>query len=161
ELVAGGEHHALGRPRGDALAVGRERHAPDRASVPLEGERLLSGVRVPDLHRLVPAARGDALAVSGERHALDRTRVTLDGELNLSGPHVPHLHLAPDLAQVKLPTHRGDAFPVRGDRQARLGANLFYYHALPVRGDRQARIDAGVSLERDVPALELACPIIP
>ena len=38
---------------GEPLAVGAERHARDRAGVPLEGEDFLAGRGVPHLHRLV------------------------------------------------------------------------------------------------------------
>ena len=42
---------------GEPRAVGAERHARDTAGVPLEGERLLAGRRVPHLHRPVTAGR--------------------------------------------------------------------------------------------------------
>ena len=49
-------HRLVRAARGDAFAVGAERHAVDAAGVPLEGEDFLAGRGVPHLHRLVPAA---------------------------------------------------------------------------------------------------------
>ena len=62
------------------------------AGVPLEGEGLLAGRRVPDLHRLVAAGGGEALAVGAERHAVDRAGVPLERERLLAGRRVPDLH---------------------------------------------------------------------
>src|SRR4051794_12349426 len=45
------------------LPVGGEHHTGNFGGVPLEGERLLSGVRVPHLQRPVRARRHDAGAV--------------------------------------------------------------------------------------------------
>ena len=58
----------------------------------LEGEQLLAGRAVPDLHRLVLTPRSQALAVRAERHALDRTGMALEGEQLLAGRAVPDLH---------------------------------------------------------------------
>ena len=49
----------------------------------LEGEQLLAGRAVPDLHRLVIARRRQALAVRAERHARDHTGMALEGESSL------------------------------------------------------------------------------
>ena len=65
---------------GEPRAVGAERHARDRAGMPLEGEGLLAGRRVPDLHRPVVARGGEARAVGAERHARDRAGMPLEGE---------------------------------------------------------------------------------
>ena len=61
-------------------------------SVSLEGETLLAGARVPDLHRLVITAGGEALAVRAERHAVDTAGVSLEGGTLLAGARVPDLH---------------------------------------------------------------------
>ena len=58
----------------------------------LEGEQLLAGRAVPDLHRLVKARRRQALAVRAERHALDLTGMALEGEELLAGRDVPDPH---------------------------------------------------------------------
>ena len=60
--------------RSQALAVRAERHALDPTGMALEGEQLLAGGAVPDLHRLVIARRRQALAVRAERHARDTDR---------------------------------------------------------------------------------------
>src|SRR5262245_43744633 len=70
--------HLAQAPRGDACAVGGDRDAGDQVGVPLEGEHLLSRLRVPHLHRLVIAPRHDPFAVGGDRHPADREGVILE-----------------------------------------------------------------------------------
>src|SRR5262245_7355712 len=87
----------------------------------LEGELLLSGVRVPHLHRLIKAPRHDAFAVGAERYAGDGAPVALEGELLLSRLRVPHLHLWPGGGcPLIIPPRasRRDAFAVGGKRHA-------------------------------------------
>src|SRR5262245_14425377 len=50
-------------PRGDAPAVGTERHLEHAVRMPTEGEDFLSGRRVPQLDGPVQARRGQAPAV--------------------------------------------------------------------------------------------------
>ena len=60
--------------------------------VPLEGEDLLAGRRVPDPHRPIAAGGGEALAVGAEGHAVTAAGVPLEGEGLLAGRRVPDLH---------------------------------------------------------------------
>src|SRR5678816_4016233 len=77
-----------------------------------EGEALLAGQRVPDLHRLVITGAGQAFAVRAEADALDRALVPLEGgEALLAGQRVPDLH-RPVL------TPGGQAFAVRTEADA-------------------------------------------
>ena len=54
---------------GQQLAVGRQRHAPDRAGVALQRRQRPPGARLPQPHRAIPAAAGQQPAVGGQRHA--------------------------------------------------------------------------------------------
>ena len=108
--------------RRQALAVRAERHAPDPTGMALEGEQLLAGRAVPDLHRLVIARRRQALAVRAERHApSDRSNpgMALEGEQLLAGRAVPDLHRL-----VMAP--RRQALAVRAERHARDRAGMAY-----------------------------------
>src|SRR5262249_13501099 len=70
---------------------------------------LLSGGRVPDLHRLVLARRGEAFAVGAEAHAEHAAGVSLEGADLLAGVRVPHRHLS---SLTQLPSSRGKPFAV-------------------------------------------------
>ena len=78
--------------RGQPGPVGTEGHAVDQAGVPLEGEELLAGLRIPHLHRSVSTEPGQAFAVRAEGHAEDLASVPLEGEEFLAGLGIPHLH---------------------------------------------------------------------
>src|SRR5437899_3327124 len=77
----------------------------------LEGEGLLSRLRLPHVHRVVVAPRDDALAVRGERYALDLAGVPFEGERLLPGLRIPHLYRP-------VPAPRHDACAVGGKRHA-------------------------------------------
>src|SRR5262249_7588909 len=64
----------------------------DLISMALEGEQLLAGGGVPDLHRLVGTPRGEAPAVWAERHAPEAVGMPLKGGQLLAGGGVPDLH---------------------------------------------------------------------
>src|SRR5439155_25146618 len=119
-------------PHCDAVAVGGERHAADRAGAPLDGDYLLSLATLLRSHRLVHAPRGDAFAVGGERRARDSAGVPLEGGRLLPRLRVPHLHLAPGLAclLIKAAAPRGDAFAVGGERHAADSVGM------PLEGER-------------------------
>ncbi len=88
---------------GEALAIGAERHAPDSAGVPLEGEGFLPGPGVPQLHRLVLSGGSEPLAVGAERHAADGIGVPAESHLprgDLSLPVEPLETSAIDAALV-------------------------------------------------------------
>src|SRR5262249_23211793 len=81
----------------------------DPKGITLEGEQLLAGRAVPNLHRVVITCRSQALAVRAERKAPHRIGMALEGEQLLAGRAVPNLHrlvLAP----------RGQALAVRAER---------------------------------------------
>ena len=84
-------HGPVERAGGQRLAVGRERHAGDRAGVPGEGRPLGGLGDVPERHRGVAAARGERLAVGRERHARDRAGVARPAWPALAGGEVPEL----------------------------------------------------------------------
>ena len=84
----------------------------DQTGMALEGEQLLAGRAVPDLHRLVIAPRSQALAVRAERHAHDPTGMALEGEQLLAGRAVPDLHRL-------VIARRSQALAVRAERHAR------------------------------------------
>src|SRR5262249_43279387 len=128
-------HRLVNAPRGDALAIGGERHARDGARVPLQGELLPSRVGVPHLHLapalagfliIPPTPRGDALTIGGERHAIDPAGLPLEGEGLLSGLHLPHLHLAPKPACLRISTAaaRDDELAVGTERHALDGTGV-------------------------------------
>src|SRR5262249_20198110 len=107
--------------RGEALAVGGERHAVDQAGVYREGERLLPRPRVPHLD-LAPAResiprirvtvpRRDPLAVAGDSPPRDLDSLRPDGDLLLSRLRVPDLH-------CPVPAPRGDTLPIGRKRHA-------------------------------------------
>src|SRR5262245_66195770 len=87
----GAPDHAVDPPR-EALGQGLLASLPVR--VPLEGQGLLAGDRVPHLHRPVRivGARGDAFAVGAPGDAVDPTRVTPEGQGFLARSRVPELH---------------------------------------------------------------------
>src|SRR5262249_49268631 len=86
---------------GEAESVGAERHAPDVAGMPLEGEGLLAGFGVPQLY-LPTVGGGEPRAVGAERHHRD-TGGPLEGEVprgDLSLPVVPFKPSAIDASLV-------------------------------------------------------------
>src|SRR5438132_13457031 len=84
--------------RGEALAVGAERHAEDALPVPLESEDLLASGRVPNLRfpvgwlpfpAVAGARGGQAPAIGAEYHALHRAGVGFPVQGFLVALHVP------------------------------------------------------------------------
>src|SRR5262249_56681800 len=78
--------------RGHRAAAGVKGHAMDLWGVPLEGESLLAGGRVPHPRRPVIARRGQPLAVGAEGHAVDPDGVPCEGDvspLDLVPPEIP------------------------------------------------------------------------
>src|SRR5438477_526266 len=65
--------------RGNAAAVGAERHAVDAPFVLLERGGQAAGSDIPDLHRLVPTGRSNASSVGAERHAVNAVSVRPEG----------------------------------------------------------------------------------
>src|SRR5262249_56934758 len=87
------------RGAGEAAAGGDEAPDPDSDGMPLEGDELLPGLRVPHLllpgltrAADIPRRAGQALAVRAEADAGDTEGVSLEGELLLPRLGVPHLH---------------------------------------------------------------------
>src|SRR5437868_5508431 len=73
-------HRAVLASSRQALAVGAEGHAVDRAGVPGKGEDLAARGGIPDLHltrrkRPPPTGRGHALAIRAEGHPEDKLGV--------------------------------------------------------------------------------------
>src|SRR5215831_14787464 len=58
-------------PRGQCLAIGRERYANDRVGVALENGSLLARANVPQSHAAIPASRRKCLAVRREGNGHD------------------------------------------------------------------------------------------
>src|SRR5260370_10976281 len=101
--------------RGQAPAVGAERHAVGRAHdltpVSLMFEKLLACRRIPNSDRSVRARRGQALAIAMERHAEYIVRMTAKGPDLLAGLHVEDSYCA-------VSTSGGEALTVRAKRHA-------------------------------------------
>src|SRR5262249_54272538 len=76
--------------------------------VPLEGEDLLTGFRIPHLDGLITTTGGNPLAVGAERHAPDLLAVTFEGQPLFAGAGIPHFHRI-----VGLPTARDQPLAVR------------------------------------------------
>src|SRR5262249_9692828 len=106
---------------GEGLAVGAEGHAIDETSGFLEGKSLLSGLRIPQLDRLVPAARGQRLAVRTEGHGSDNPCMPLEGEPLLSGLCVPQRNVGCDGSFPQAGTAAGKRFTVRTEAYGRNG----------------------------------------
>src|SRR5438270_558539 len=104
-------------PRSEAPAVRAERHAIDPTGVAPEGEQLLAGGAVPDLHRPVIAPRCQSLAVRAERHARDTTGMALERKQLLAGRAVP------DLDRL-VPAPRSEALAVRAERHGPNGLDF-------------------------------------
>src|SRR5205085_7682201 len=77
---------------GQVQAVGAEGHTFEPTDVVLEGEQDLARLRVPDLHRPVPAGAGEPPAVGAEGHAANLDGVCPEGKKVLAGRRVPDLH---------------------------------------------------------------------
>jgi hypothetical protein len=71
------------------LAVGRERHGPHLARVPLEAADLNAGLQIPQPHGLVFAAGEQQLAVARHVQPVDRALVALVALQLLTGRQVP------------------------------------------------------------------------
>src|SRR5260221_3321506 len=85
-------YHPVGAAAGQQLSVARERHAGDRAGVPVHGGQELPARRLPQPYRPVHATASQQPAVPRERYAPDRDAVSLHGGQELSTPrlHQPH-----------------------------------------------------------------------
>ena len=109
--------------RSEALAVGAERHATDRAGMPFECEQLPAARGISELHRLIDTRRGDAPAVGAERHGHDVPGVPFEYEPLLATASVPDFDRRVSAARRKVPAigakcHARRASG-RGRRQAR------------------------------------------
>src|SRR5262245_6640660 len=109
-------------PRHDPLAVRAVRQAADCARVTLESLQLLPILSIPNLYLTAAPVRmrgGDLLAVGAKCHATRLAHQPLHRQELLFGGDVPDFHLA----AANRPACRGDALPVRAERDAqdRLG----------------------------------------
>src|SRR4051794_28696831 len=77
------------------MSVGAEGQVVDRLGVPLEGEGLLAGRRVPDLYRRIRTGGGEPAAVGAvrqaESHAGGRSGAFLEDDGLPTGRRVPQL----------------------------------------------------------------------
>src|SRR5262249_12920816 len=102
------------RGAGQAFAVRTKGHAGDPSAVPLQGEDLLAGLGIPNLHCLVTGTAGEALAVRTEGHAA-QPAVRFEGDSLVARLQVPQLDHSSTTA--------GQAFAVRAERHARGGTS--------------------------------------
>src|SRR4051812_8442620 len=102
------------------------------ASLALEVEYLDAGLRVPDLHGLIPARGDDARAIGGERRPGDRPGMAPESDGLDSGLCVP------DLCNVVL---------ARGDDARAVGAELRRENGLATGADQRLQAVPGAALE--------------